>query len=68
MDSDAKCTILLLKLKSRCSDEHPIVNYGNPVSCSYVLAMAEKLYRGFVRCYYIDCFLFIRFVWPFNGL
>lgn len=32
MDSDAKCTILLLKLKSRCSDEQSIVNYGNPVS------------------------------------
>ena len=30
--SDAKRTILLLKLKSRFSDEHSIVNYGNPVS------------------------------------
>ena len=62
MDSDTKRTILLLKMKSRCSDVHSIVNYGNPVSWSYVLAMAEKLYRRFLRCYYIDYYLFIRFV------
>lgn len=68
MDSDAKRTILLLKMKNRCSDEHSIVNYGNPVSWSYVLAMAEKLYRGFVRCYYIDWYLFSRFVRPFIGV
>ena len=65
MDSDAKRTILLLKMKSRFSDEHSIVNYGNPVSWSYVLAMAEKLYRGFLMRYYIDCYLFICFVWPY---
>ena len=54
MDSDTKLTVLLLKMKTRCSDEHSIVNYGNPVSRSYVLVMVEKLYPSFVRCNCID--------------
>ena len=63
MDSDAKRTILLLKMKSRFSDEHSILNYGNPVSWSYVLAMAEKLYTCRVielsSVYYIILYLFV---------